>query len=106
MRKLVLIILNTVALLAVASLAFAADLDGTAIGLSTLGMTVGIGIAALGCGLAQAIAIKSACEGIARNPETGDKISQTLILGLAFIESLCIYALLVNLILIFANPFI
>ncbi len=76
MRKLVLIVLNTVALLAVASLAFAAELDGVAIGLSTLGITLGIGIASLGCGLAQSFAIKAACEGIARNPEAGDKISQ------------------------------
>ena len=106
MRKLVLIVLNTVALLAVASMAFAADLDGTAIGLSTIGMTLGIGIASLGCGLGQALAIKAACEGIARNPEASDKISQSLILGLAFIESLCIYALLVDLILLFANPFL
>ncbi len=106
MRKLVLIVLNTVALLSVASLAFAAELDGIAVGLSTLGITLGIGIASLGCGLAQSFAIKSACEGIARNPEAGDKISQSLILGLAFIESLCIYALLVDLILLFANPFL
>lgn len=107
MRKSILIILNTVALPAMASLAFAAEpLGDLAVGLSTLGMTLGIGIAALGCGLAQGIAIKSACEGMARNPEAGDKISQSLILGLAFIESLCIYALLINLILIFANPFI
>ncbi len=106
MRKLVLIVLNTVALLAVASVAFAAELDGVAIGLSTLGITLGIGMASLGCGLAQALAIKSACEGISRNPEASDKISQSLILGLAFIESLCIYALLVDLILLFANPFL
>ncbi len=106
MRKLVLIALNTVAFLAVASLAFAADVDGTAIGLSTIGMTFGIAIAAAGCGLAQGLAIKSACEGTSRNPEAAGQISQSLILGLAFIESLCIYALLVDLILLFANPFL
>ncbi len=103
MRKLVLIVLSTVAFVAIASLAFAAD--GTAIGLSSLGMTLGIAIAAAGCGLGQGNAVKAACEGIARNPEAGAQISQSLILGLAFIESLCIYALLVDLILLFANPF-
>ncbi len=106
MRKLVLIVLNTVAFVAVASIAFAADLDGTAVGLSTIGMTVGMALAAAGCGLAQSVAIKAACEGTSRNPDASAQISQSLILGLAFIESLCIYALLVNLILLFANPFL
>lgn len=106
MRKLVLIVLNTVVLLAMAGVAFAADVDGFAIGYSTIGMTIGIGIAAAGCGLGQGNAVKAACEGIARNPEAGGQISQSLILGLAFIESLCIYALLVDLILLFANPFV
>ncbi len=106
MRKLVLIVLNTVAFIAVASVAFAAEVGDLAIGLSTLGMTLGIAIASAGCGFAQSIAIKSACEGTSRNPDASAQISQSLILGLAFIESLCIYALLVDLILLFANPFL
>ncbi len=106
MRKLVLVVLNTIALLAVGTMAFAAEIDGYAIGLSTIGMTIGIAIASAGCGYAQSVAIKAACEGTSRNPEAGGQISQSLILGLAFIESLCIYALLVNLILLFANPFL
>ncbi len=106
MRKLVLILVNTVALLGFASLAFAAEIDGVGIGLSSIGMALGIGLAAAGCGIGQGLAIKAACEGVSRNPEAGGQISQSLILGLAFIESLCIYALLVDLILLFANPFI
>ncbi len=62
-------------------------------------------LAAAGCGLGQGLGLKAACEGTARNPEAGGKITVTLILGLAFIESLAIYALVVNLILLFANPF-
>lgn len=66
---------------------------------------LGLGIAALGCGLAQGNAVSRAVEGIARQPEATGQIQTVLIIGLAFIESLTIYALVVALILIFANPF-
>jgi F-type H+-transporting ATPase subunit c len=61
----------------------------------------GIAIAAFGCGLGQGIGLKSAVEGIARNPESSGKVTVTLLIGLAMIESLCIYALVVSLILIY-----
>ena len=64
----------------------------------------GMAIAAAGCGIAQGMGLKAACEGTARNPEAGGKLMVTLILGLAFIESLAIYALVINLILLFVNP--
>ncbi len=63
-----------------------------------------IGIAAFGCGLAQGFGLNGAVTGIARNPEASGKITTTLIIGLALIESLCIYALVVALILLFAHP--
>lgn len=64
----------------------------------------GIAIAAFGCGLGQGMGLKAAVEGIARNPEASGKITVTLLIGLAMIESLCIYALVVALILIYAHP--
>ena len=64
----------------------------------------GIAIAAIGCGLAQGYGLKAAVEGIARNPESAGKVTVTLLIGLAMIESLCIYALVVSLILIYAHP--
>jgi F-type H+-transporting ATPase subunit c len=64
----------------------------------------GIAIAAFGCGLAQGNGLKAAVEGIARNPEASGKVTTTLIIGLALIESLCIYALVVALIILFAHP--
>ncbi len=101
MRKFLLTILNTVALLSIASLALAAEGAGIAGGgLIQLGAALGMGIAAAGCGIGQGMGLKSACEGTARNPEAGGKIMVTLILGLAFVESLAIYALVVNLMLI------
>ncbi len=64
----------------------------------------GIAIAAFGCGLGQGLGLKAAVEGIARNPESSGKVTVTLLIGLAMIESLCIYALVVSLILIYAHP--
>jgi len=65
---------------------------------------IGIGIAALGTGIGQGLAVKSSVEGVARNPEASGKITVTMLIGLAMIESLCIYALVVSLILIYASP--
>lgn len=67
---------------------------------------VGLGLAALGGGIGQGIATGKATEGIARQPEAGGPIQTAMIIGLAFIESLTIYALVIALILLFANPFL
>ena len=52
-----------------------------------------IAIAAAGCGLGQGKAVSAACEGIARNPQAAGDIRTTMIIGLALIEALVIYAL-------------
>ena len=67
---------------------------------------LGLGLAALGGGLGQGIAVSKAVEGIARQPEAGGQIQTAMIIGISFIESLTIYALVVALILLFANPFL
>ncbi len=54
-------------------------------------MALGAGL----CGLGQGKAISSACEGIARNPAAAGNIRTTLIIGLALIESLALYTLVV-----------
>ena len=66
---------------------------------------LGIGLAALGTGIGQGIGLAKAAEGVARNPGASGKITTTLIIGLAMIESLCIYALVVALIILFMKPF-
>lgn len=53
--------------------------------------------------ISQSRALVSACEGISRNPGSADAIRGLLILGLAFIESLVIYVLLIDFILLFAT---
>ena len=67
---------------------------------------LGLGVAALGGGIGQGIAVSKAAEGIARQPEASGKIQALTIIGLAFIESLVIYVLVISLILLFANPFL
>ncbi|MBN1931475.1 MAG: ATP synthase F0 subunit C [Desulfobacterales bacterium] len=64
----------------------------------------GLGIAALGCGIGQGLGLKGAVEGVARNPESSGKVTVTMLIGLAMIESLTIYALVISLILIYAHP--
>lgn len=83
-----------------AATAFAADgeaaaEDSTAIAGRALAAGLGIGIAAFGCGMGQGRASAAALEGIARNPNASGKILVPLILGLALIESLAIYALVI-----------
>ena len=76
--------------------AFAAEGGGelTKLGLA-LGAGLGIGIAAGIAGLGQGRATAAALSGIARNPGASSKILTPMIIGLALIESLVIYALLI-----------
>ena len=104
MRKFLMIALNTVALLGLASMAFAANqLDSAALGYTCLAAALGIGIAAFGCGIGMGLGLKGACEGVARNPDVSGKITGTMILAFAFIESLAIYALVISFILLYAQ---
>jgi F-type H+-transporting ATPase subunit c len=68
-------------------------------GLIALGAGLGIGLAALGGGIGQGRAAAGALEGIARNPGAAGQIRGPMILGLALIESLVIYALIIALLL-------
>jgi F-type H+-transporting ATPase subunit c len=69
--------------------------------LIALASAFAISIAALGGALAQGRAAASAFESMARNPGVQPKIFTSMILGLAFIESLVIYALLIAFLLVF-----
>jgi F-type H+-transporting ATPase subunit c len=96
-------------MLGTTSVALAADSSAQAAGLwSFFGIAIacgfGIGLAAMGTGVGMGLAINGALQGTARNPEAGGKIMTTMIIGLALIESLCIYALLICFILVFKIP--
>jgi len=56
---------------------------------------IGLGIAAAGGGIGQGRAAAAALEGISRNPGASDKLFTPMVLGLALIESLVIYSLLI-----------
>lgn len=73
-----------------------------AIGLAS---AICITVAAIAGVISQSSAVKGAIEGIARNPGASGKITIAMVVGLAFIESLVIYALVVVLILLFGDPF-
>lgn len=74
----------------------------TVVSIATAGLAVTLGgwfpARAEGQALAQAL------EAIARQPDESDKITRTLFVGMAMIESTAIYALVIALILLFANP--
>jgi len=98
--------LNLVAVLAIIALpamAMAADPSaGPAGGASTLGVTVGTGLAVLGAGLAvvgAGLGIGriggSAMEGIARQPEAGARIAANMIIAAALVEGVALFAIVV-----------
>jgi F-type H+-transporting ATPase subunit c len=71
---------------------------------AALAAGLAIGIAAAGCGLGQGRAGAAALEGIARNPNASDKLFTPMILVLALIESLAIYALVIAIMLLGKIP--
>ncbi|MEF9972133.1 MAG: F0F1 ATP synthase subunit C [Oscillospiraceae bacterium] len=65
-----------------------------------LAAAIAIGLAALGAALAQGNAASSAFKAISRQPQTAGDIRTLLILALAFMETLCIFGLLIGFMLI------
>ena len=82
---------------AVALPAFAQEAAGGHEGGRYLAAAIAISVAALGGALGQGKAVAAALEGIARNPAASDKIFIPMIIGLALIESLVIYGLVIAL---------
>ena len=72
--------------------------------LSIIGAVVAVSVGALGPALAEGRAIAAAMDAIARQPESAGVLSRTLFVGLAMIETMAIYCLVVALVLLFANP--
>jgi len=71
-----------------------------------LGCVVGLGLAAGGGGIGMGAAVSGAVNAMARNPGFYGRIFTNMLIGLALIESLVIYTLVVVLILLYANPFL
>lgn len=107
--KFLLMMTTSLLILGISAIAFAQDAAGGeaaaaaaagAKGWIALAAGLGIGIAALGGGIGQGRAAAAALDGIARNPGASGKIMTPMILGLALIESLVIYALVISFMLL------
>lgn len=81
--------------------AAAEDASSKLLGNKGYAAAIAIGLAAAGGAVAMGIAIAKSAEGIARQPEAEGKIRTTLMLGLVFIETAIIYALIVAILVIF-----
>lgn len=74
-----------------------------AVSIAVAGLTIAIGAIAPAFGEARALA--QALSSMAQQPDEANRISRTLFIGLAMIESTAIYAFVISIILIFVNPF-
>jgi len=101
MRKLNLLFFAVVAVLMTAMTAVAqapaaaANTGDGDVGLKAIAAGVGFAIAVFGGALGQSRIGAAACEGAARNPGAAAKIQTMMILGLALIESLVLFALVI-----------
>ena len=77
-----------------------AAIDST-IGPKAIAAAIAVGLAAAGGAIALGMAIAKSAEGISRQPEAEGKIRTTLMLGLVFIETAIIYALVIAILVIF-----
>ena len=75
--------------------------EGSTIGLKAIAAGIAVGIAAAGGAVGMGLATAKSTESLARQPEAEGKIRTTLMLGLVFIETAIIYALLVVILIIF-----
>jgi F-type H+-transporting ATPase subunit c len=66
---------------------------------------IAIAVGCVGAALGIGSAASSACEAVGRNPGAQGKIMMTMLVGMAMAESIAIYALVISLLLLFANPF-
>ena len=73
---------------------------------SIIAAAVAVGFGAIGPALAEGRAVAAAMDAIARQPEAAGILSRTLFVGLAMIETMAIYTLVIALLVLFANPFV
>jgi F-type H+-transporting ATPase subunit c len=74
------------------------------IGCSLLAAGMAIAFGTIGTGNGMGAGLNGATNAVGRNPEAQGKILLTMMVGLAMIESLAIYALVIALIVLYANP--
>lgn len=103
MKKKMLGLVSLLTPLLVASTAFAQDAgsnENDVVMAKSIAAAIAISVAAFGGALGQGRAAAAALDGIARNPNASGKLFVPMILGLALIESLVIYALVIAIMMI------
>jgi len=110
-RTLCAVFLLTVVLSTVTATACAADSDAPAaaaqvqedngVSAKAISAAIVVGLAAATGAIAMGMAISKSADGISRQPEAEGKIRTMLMLGLVFIETVVIYALIVAILIIF-----
>ncbi len=66
---------------------------------------IGVGLGAIGAGAGIGNAANGACMAVGRNPGVQGKIMTTMLVGMAMAESCVIYALVIGLVILYANPY-
>ena len=114
-KKLLTLMTTMAAVLLSSPVAFAAEaLPGAGESYVKVIFTVGamvaagfaIGLGAIGAGAGIGNAANGACQAVGRNPGVQGKIMTVMLVGMAMAESVCIYALVVALVLLYANPYV
>ena len=77
------------------------EADSQTVSGKSLGSGIAIGIAAAGGAVGMGIAVGKSAEGVSRQPEAAGEIRSSMMLGLVFIETAIIYALLAVILIIF-----
>jgi F-type H+-transporting ATPase subunit c len=96
MKKFMSLLIAFLGTFMVALPAFAQDGGAaSAYGSYALAAALAIGLGAAGCGMGQGRAASAALEGLARNPSSYNRVFVPFILGMALIESLAIFALVI-----------
>lgn len=106
MKKLAFMVLSAMTTVMFVCPALAAEAEavenaGLDIGTKAIAAAIAIGLAALGGAIGMGIASAKSVEGISRQPEAQSKIQTVMMLGLVFIETAIIYALVVAILIIF-----
>jgi F-type H+-transporting ATPase subunit c len=74
------------------------------VGCSLIAVGIAMGLGTIGTGIGMGHGLSGATNAVGRNPEAQGKVLLTMMVGLAMIESLAIYALVISLVVLYANP--
>jgi F-type H+-transporting ATPase subunit c len=77
-----------------------ANIDAS--GMKAIAMAIAAGVGVFGPGIGIGMLVSRALEAIGRNPEAAGEIQATMFIGIAFVEALAIFALVVAFVIKFA----